>query len=401
MGLSFASARLIMALFFFYSSSMANWLIRIPDVQHKLGMDPATLAICLLGVPIGLVTSMAFSGAVVEWLGPRRAIKIGFPLLLVPLLLPGFAPTPTLLFFALVLVGLGMGPLEVALNVTADRIGRAIGRTVMSRCHAFWSFGLMGGSITGSLAATYNLPPEIHMIVVVICVFVIGEALASRLPHIETAEDDAPKVKTSSFVLPSPKIVLLCLFAFGMLLVEGGIIDWSAIYLRDVFGATPPTTGYALTAFSLVMAFGRLAGDWLSMRYGAVQMGRVCCTVALVGLLVMVFAVNPFMVIAGAAATGFGVSIVFPLAVTAAASREGPPAVNVAALSLLSFSGFLLGPPMVGFVAQFGGYRMGMATLLLATLMSLLLSGEVRPRKPASTRIPAKDGGRDTAAESV
>ena len=401
MGLSFASARLIMALFFFYSSSMANWLIRIPDVQHKLGMDPATLAICLLGVPIGLVTSMAFSGAVVEWLGPRRAIKIGFPLLLVPLLLPGFAPTPTLLFFALVLVGLGMGPLEVALNVTADRIGRAIGRTVMSRCHAFWSFGLMGGSITGSLAATYNLPPEIHMIVVVVCVFVIGEALASRLPHIETAEDDAPKVKTSSFVLPSPKIVLLCLFAFGMLLVEGGIIDWSAIYLRDVFGATPPTTGYALTAFSLVMAFGRLAGDWLSMRYGAVQMGRVCCTVALVGLLVMVFAVNPFMVIAGAAATGFGVSIVFPLAVTAAASREGPPAVNVAALSLLSFSGFLLGPPMVGFVAQFGGYRMGMATLLLATLMSLLLSGEVRPRKPASTRIPAKEGARDTAAESV
>ncbi|MFI5410556.1 MFS transporter [Kaistia sp. UC242_56] len=401
MGLSFASARPIMALFFFYSSSMANWLIRIPDVQHKLGMDPATLAICLLGVPIGLVTSMAFSGAVVEWLGPRRAIKIGFPLLLVPLLLPGFAPTPTLLFFALVLVGLGMGPLEVALNVTADRIGRAIGRTVMSRCHAFWSFGLMGGSITGSLAATYNLPPEIHMIVVVVCVFVIGEALASRLPHIETAEDDAPKVKTSSFVLPSPKIVLLCLFAFGMLLVEGGIIDWSAIYLRDVFGATPPTTGYALTAFSLVMAFGRLAGDWLSMRYGAVQMGRVCCTVALAGLLVMVFAVNPFMVIAGAAATGFGVSIVFPLAVTAAASREGPPAVNVAALSLLSFSGFLLGPPMVGFVAQFGGYRMGMATLLLATLMSLVLSGEVRPRKPASKRIPAEDGARDTAAESV
>jgi len=401
MGLSFASARLIMALFFFYSSSMANWLIRIPDVQHKLGMDPATLAICLLGVPIGLVTSMAFSGAVVEWLGPRRAIKIGFPLLLVPLLLPGFAPTPTLLFFALVLVGLGMGPLEVALNVTADRIGRTIGRTVMSRCHAFWSFGLMGGSITGSLAATYSLPPEIHMIVVVVCVFVIGEALASRLPDIRTTEDDAPKEKTPHFVLPSPKIVLLCLFAFGMLLVEGGIIDWSAIYLRDVFGATPPTTGYALTAFSLVMAFGRLVGDWLSMRYGAMQMARVCCTVALVGLLVMVFAINPFMVIVGAAATGFGVSIVFPLAVTAAASREGPPAVNVAALSLLSFSGFLLGPPMVGFVAQVGGYRMGMATLLLATLMSLLLSGEVRPRKPASTPVPAKDGVRDTAAESV
>ncbi|WP_201404008.1 MFS transporter [Kaistia sp. 32K] len=399
MGLSFASARLIMALFFFYSTSMSNWLIRIPDVQHKLGMEPATLALCLLGVPLGLVTSMAFSGAVVEWLGPRRAIKIGFPLLLAPLLLPGFATTPTLLFLALVLVGLGMGPLEVALNVTADRIGRAIGRTVMSRCHAFWSFGLMGGSITGSLAATYGLSTGVHMIIVVIGVLLIGEALASRLPPVQTAEeDDAPKEKTPHFVLPSPKIVLLCLFAFGMLLVEGGIIDWSAIYLRDVFGSQPPTTGYALTAFSLVMAFGRLVGDWLSMRYGAVKMARVCCTVALAGLLVMVLAVDPFMVIVGAAATGFGVSIVFPLAVTAAASREGPPAVNVAALSLLSFSGFLLGPPMVGFVAQFGGYRMGMATLLLAAVMSLWLSGEVRPRKLGSTKVPA---GKRAAAEAV
>ena len=147
------------------------------------------------------------------------------------------------------------------------------------------------------------------------------------------------------------------------------------------------------------MAFGRLVGDWLSMRYGAVQMARVCCSVALAGLVVMVFAVVGYMVIAGAAATGFGVSIVFPLAVTAAASREGPPAVNVAALSLLSFSGFLLGPPMVGFVAQYGGYRMGMATLLLAALMSLWLSGEGRPRKAGSTPVPAKV--RDTTTESV
>jgi len=401
MGLSFASARLIMALFFFYSSSMSNWLIRIPDVQHKLGMEPATLAICLLGVPIGLVSSMAFSGAVVEWLGARRAIKIGFPLLLAPLLLPGFATSPTMLFIALVLVGLGMGPLEVALNVAADRIGRSLGRTIMSRCHAFWSFGLMGGSITGSLAATYGVSTGIHMIAVVIVVLLVGEALATRLPSLEAPEEPGPKVKTPAFVLPSPKIVLLCLFAFGMLLVEGGIIDWSAIYLRDVFGARPPTTGYALTAFSLVMAFGRLAGDWLSMRYGAVQMARVCCTVALAGLVVMVFAVNPFMVIAGAAATGFGVSIVFPLAVTAAASREGPAAVNVAALALLSFSGFLLGPPMVGFVAQIGGYRMGMATLLLAVIMSLWLSGEVRPRKPGSTPVPPKVAVKDAVSESV
>jgi MFS family permease len=391
MGLSFASARLIMGLFFVYSSSMSNWLIRIPDVQHKLGLEPATLAICLLGVPIGLVTSMAFSGALVERMGPRRAIKVGFLLLLAPLLLPGFASTPTLLFFALVLVGLGMGPLEVALNVMADRIGRSIGRTVMSRCHAFWSFGFMAGGITGSLAATYGLAPGVHMVIVVVIALIVGEALATRLPMANAGEAREPKEKAPVFVIPSPKIVLLCLFAFGMLLVEGGIADWSAIYLRDVFGAKPPVTGFAFTAFGFVMAMGRLAGDWLSMRYGAVTMARVCCAIGLVGLLAMVLAVEPVLVIIGAGLTGFGVSIVFPLAVTAAASREGSPAVNVAALSLLSFSGFLLGPPMIGFVAEVGGLRLGMATLLLAGGMSLWLSGEVRPRKPGSTPVPSKD----------
>ncbi len=398
MGLSFASARLIMALFFVYSGSMSNWLIRIPDVQLKLGLSPAALSFCLLGVPVGLVTSMAFSGPLVERMGPRLAIQVGIVLLLTPLLLPGFATTPTMLFLSLVLVGLGMGPLEVALNVMADRIGRAIGRTVMSRCHAFWSFGFMAGGLTGSIAATYGLPPGIHMMIVVATVFVIGELLATRLPRSQVVADTGePKVKTPAFVVPSPKIVLLCLFAFGMLLVEGGIADWSAIYLRDVFGAKPPVTGFAFTAFGFVMAMGRLVGDWLSMRYGAVTMARICCAIGLVGLLAMVLAVEPVLVIIGAGLTGFGVSIVFPLAVTAAASREGSAAVNVAALSLLSFSGFLIGPPMVGFAAEVGGLRLGMATLLLAAVMSLVLSGEVRPRKPASTAVPAKDAAREAA----
>jgi MFS family permease len=397
MGLSFASARLIMGLFFVYAGSMSNWLIRIPDVQLKLGLSPAALSVCLLGVPVGLVTSMAFSGALVERMGPRRAIKVGFILLLVPLLLPGFATTPTLLFLALVLVGLGMGPLEVALNVMADRIGRSIGRTVMSRCHAFWSFGFMAGGLTGSIAATYGVPPGIHMAIVVATVFVVGEVLATRLPLANVIDSGEPKTKSPVFVVPSPKIVLLCLFAFGMLLVEGGIADWSAIYLRDVFGAKPPVTGFAFTAFGLVMALGRLAGDWLSMRYGAVMMARVCCGVGLIGLLAMVFAVEPVLVIIGAGLTGFGVSIIFPLAVTAAASREGPAAVNVAALSLLSFSGFLIGPPVIGFVAEIGGLRLGMATLLLAAIMSLLLSGEVRPRKASSTAAPAKSAARELA----
>lgn len=382
MAVSFASARLVMALFFFYSFSISNWLIRIPDVQHRLALEPAMLAICLIGMPVGLVTSMAFSGVLVERFGPRNAMRYGFIAFVAALLLPGLAGSAFWLFFALAALGLCMGPVEVGVNVAADRIGVLLGRTIMSRCHGFWSIGLMAGGITGSAAATIGLEPRYHMMIVAAIVLIASQILSVRLPETR-AVTAPPGEKAPVFVLPPRNILMLCFFAFGMLLVEGAITDWSAIYLRDVFGAVPPVTGFAFTAFGFVMAGGRLAGDWLSMRYGPVTMARVCCSVGLVGLLLMVLAVNPLMVIVGAGAAGFGVSIIFPLAVTAAASRGGSPAVNVAALSLLSFTGFLIGPPVIGFVTEFAGLRVGIGTLLIAALASLLLSGQVRVRARA------------------
>lgn len=381
MALSFASARLIMALFFCYSFSLSNWLIRIPDVQQRLALEPATLALCLLGVPVGLVISMAFSGAVVDRVGPRHAIRYGLVAMMAPLTLPGFATGPLFLFLALALVGLGMGPLEVALNVTADRIGTALGRTVMSRCHGFWSVGLMAGGIAGSTAAAMGLAPGPHMLIAIAVTIVMAEILAARLPALAADRQAATAEKAPVFVLPPRSLVALCLFAFGMLLVEGAISDWSAIYMRDVFGTVQPVTGFAFTAFGLLMASGRLMGDFLSTRYGAVAMARLCCLIGLAGLIAMVLAQDSLMVIIGAAMGGFGVSIIFPLAVTAAAQREGSAAVNVAALALLSFSGFLVGPPVIGFVTEFFGLRIGLATLLIPAAMSLVLAGEVGPRR--------------------
>ena len=387
MALSFASARLIMALYFFYSLALSNWLIRIPDVQHHLGLEPATLALCLLGVPVGLVISMAFSGLVVDRVGPRHAIRYGIFGMMLPLMLPGFATGPLFLFLALAVVGLGMGPLEVALNVTADRIGTAIGRTVMSRCHGFWSLGLMAGGVTGSAAATIGLVPGPHMVITIIATIIIAELLAARLPLLPAERAATSGEKAPVFVLPPRSIVALCLFAFGMLLVEGAITDWSPIYMRDVFGTVQPVTGFAFTAFGLLMAAGRLMGDFLSTRYGPATMARVCCLIGLAGLTLMVLATTPILVIAGAAMGGFGVSIIFPLAVTAAAQRDGSAAVNVAALSLLSFSGFLVGPPVIGFVTEFFGLRIGLATLLIPAAMSLALAGEVGVRRRASAAL--------------
>ncbi|HET7714400.1 MAG TPA: MFS transporter, partial [Bauldia sp.] len=172
----------------------------------------------------------------------------------------------------------------------------------------------------------------------------------------------------------------LCIFAFGMLLVEAAALDWSSVFMRSVMEATPFRAGVGFAAFTVAMAVGRFMGDWAAGRFGPVAVARSCGLIALAGLLVLVTAPVFLQAVVGLAAIGLGVSVAVPLAVSAAASRgDRPAAVNVAALSLISFSGFLFEPPLVGFGAEWSGsLRVGIAMLIPAIVASILLASHVR-----------------------
>jgi MFS family permease len=383
--------RLTMAVFFVQPLAFGAWLPRIPDVQQHLGLGPAGLSLALLGLPVGILLTLPFAGRLVGRTGPRTAIFYGFIAFVVAVALPVWAWNTASLFVALMLTGSSMSTLELGLNVMADSVEKRGGRIIMSTCHGFWSLGMMCGSLIGSGLAALHVAPHWAMPLLSVVLLPVSLVVAAALPaHTPEPETEQPASPTR-LALPDPLLLGICVFALGIAMTEGAMADWSAVFLRDDLAAGPGIAGIGYTVFALLVAAGRFTGDYLKKRYGPVPLARACGACAIVGLGAVLLAPNTPLAIAAFGVVGIGVSVGFPLAVTAAAGVPGrPAAISVATLSFISLIGFLVGPPLIGFVAQAAGLRTGLSTLLVPLLLSLMLAGMLRPRNARSnTTAPA------------
>lgn len=375
----FTPTRLIMVVFMMHSIIMTNWFPRIPDMKATLGVGTGNLSLGLLGASIGTMVALPFAGQIVEWLSPRRTIFVAFIFYCLGFALVGWAWSVPSLFAALFLAGLFLPIVDVAMNVEADRIEGSLGRRIMNTCHGFWSVGSIIGGLTGAGFAYLEVDIRWHMLIVGAVSVPIVMIVAARLPRIaaEPVKTGGPRFRIA---IPTLSLLPVCIFAFGMLLVEAAALDWSSLFMRSVMGSTPLGAGVGFAAFTVAMAVGRFLGDWASVRYGPVAVARSCGVIGLVGLLALVTAPFFLLAVLGLAAIGLGVSVAVPLAVSAAASRgDRPASVNVAALSLISFSGFLFEPPLVGHAAEWSGsLRIGIAMVIPAMIASIFLAGHVR-----------------------
>jgi MFS family permease len=377
--------RLTMLVFFLQPIAFGSWLPRIPEVQSALGLGPAGLALVLLGLPCGTLLTLPFAGPIVGRIGARAAIRIGNVLYAMAVSLPAFAGNPVLLFITLALVGSTISFLELGLNVQADRVEKATGSLIMSTSHGFWSLGIMAGSLIGSGFAALAVPPTWAIMLVAAFVLAAGLAVAQLLPDYgadPVAATTASEPSSAAWRLPGTALLGICLFTFGVTMTEGAMADWSAIFLRDMLGAGNGLAGLGYSVFALCVAAARFGGDRLKARFGAVTLARGCVSLALVGIGLLAFASSLPFALVGFGIIGLGASVGFPLAVTAAAGlTEGTPSANVAVLSFVALLGFLVGPPIIGFVAQVIDLRIGLATLVPFLILSLTLTGRLRSRR--------------------
>lgn len=373
--------RLIMAVFFLQPIAFGCWLPRIPEIQARLSLGPADLAMALLGLPVGTLLTLPFAGRFVARIGGRATILYGFMVFLVLVSLPAFATSMPMLFCLLALLGVALSTLELGLNVEADDIEKTAGVEIMSRCHGFWSLGIMAGSLIGAALLALRLPPEWSILGVAVAVLPLAILVSARLPRPQVKELEPHLQKPAGLHLPSKALLAVSLFVFGITMTEGAIADWSAVYLKGIFQTTGMTTGIGYTIFALMAAAGRFAGDAMKGRFGAVTTARLCGCSSLLGLGIVLLAPNAATALVGFAAVGFGVSVGFPLAVTASASiGDRPAAENVAILTFIALAGFLVGPPMIGFVAEVSSLRIGLATLLPTLCLSLALTHVLAPK---------------------
>jgi len=365
----------VAAIFFINGAATANWLVRIPAVQAKLGLSEGALGVALLGVAVGALLAMPRAGHLVARYGSRPVTRVGALMFGATFLFPALAPNPFVLVLALVGLGAGHGTLDVAMNAQAATVERRYGRPIMSSFHALWSAGGLAGSAIGGLVAHHGVGPAAHLITTALIAgtlaIVVTGGMLPAAADVDTGE--------ASPARPRGIVLTLGIMAFCVLLGEGAMADWSALYLRDVTGAAPGAAAAGYAAFSLAMAAGRFAGDALTLRFGATPLVRGGGVLAALGLGLALVAGSSWAAIIGFGAVGAGFSVAFPLMLAKAGSLPGTtPGTAIATVSVFGYTGFLAGPPLIGFVSQATSLRGGLLVVVLTSLTVAALAGGFR-----------------------
>ena len=385
----------VSAVFFLTGAGTANWAVRIPAVQSRLGLSNGRLGIALLGVSAGAIVAMPVAGHLVARHGSRPvtwAAAIAFALSLV---LPAQAPSFGLLVAALVAVGLANGVLDVAMNAQAAAVQQRYAEPIMGRVHALYSFGGLVGAVVGGRIAAAGIGAAPHLAGVGLAVGIGASAVVlGMLPgHTDAAPQRLPAGGQLRVLLP------LGVLAFCVLFGEGAMMNWSAVYLRNVIRTGPGMAAAGFAAFSLMMTIGRAVGDTLTMRLGAVRLARTGGVLAVVGVATALLLPHALPVVIGFGAVGAGLSIIFPMVLAAAARTPGlVPGASIAMVSMCGYTGLLAGPPLIGAVANVASLRGGLALVIVSSALMLVLSRAVGGAWRPSGTMDAVVRRRQTAA---
>ncbi|MFC6085925.1 MFS transporter [Sphaerisporangium aureirubrum] len=359
----------ISALFFILGSGFGSWAVRIPDVQAEFALSKPMLGTALLAIAIGSLIGMALAGA----LAARRdaapgtrdyAVAFAVALALIPHA-PGYAG----LCLALLLFGAVNGMLGVAMNAQASLFEQRLGIPILSSCHGIFSLGALGGSLSSGALADAGVSPAVHLAGAGALLTVLAMVIAPFLIHAPPARG------TPAFALPDRGLLAFGVLAFCGLLCEGAVTDWSTVYLRDQMDASPGAAGTGYAAFACAMAAGRLIGDRLGVAWGPRRLVRAAGGVALLGAVVILLTPSTIVAVTGFAFLGTGLSVVFPSTLAAAAGHARDRVDGaIAAVSTVGYFGFLMGPPVIGYIASLTGLRGGLAIVAVCACGVVVLA---------------------------
>ena len=391
MGLSMPQHKRVFACFFLYSFCMGGFFPRLAEIQRAMGVGEGALGLALIGVAAGTLISLTFGAQFIERMGHRRTLLGLLPALPLFYVAASHATTPLLMFLCLFPAGILVGAVEVVVNLEADRVEHMSGRRIMNRSHAFWSIGFFSASAIGALMAYLGVSPQLHLAGVVLVVFAITVLLLGKFEAAPLREADHhhADIEAPRFATPTAAILVLVVVTLPAMVLEGAGFDWSAIYMRDVFGSSAFWGGVAVATGAAAQALTRYFADGFVERHSPVFVARALLSVLALGDVMVFVAPMPWASLLGFALMGVGSSAIFPLAMSAAAQRtDRPSTVNVSSLAQTAFVSFLLAPPLLGFVAQSLGIRWSFGIALPLVLASLWLAGVLGASTVRSRALP-------------
>lgn len=367
--------RISVSTFFFIAGlNFATWASRIPDIKLKLHLTDAGFGTVLFALPVGLMTSLPLSGWLVSKYGSKQMALLAalcYPVLLTML---GVTNTSWQLAGVLFVFGVFGNLLNISVNTQAVGVESLYGRSIMASFHGVWSVAGFTGAFVGTLLISLGFTPFIHFAVV--CV---ASALTALAIHRYSLPKDINKGYQKIFAKPDAALLKLGVIAFCCMISEGTMFDWSGIYFQKVVQVPKELTTLGYVAFMSTMAGGRFTGDWLANRIGKKTMLQVSGVIIAAGLLTAVIFPHIVTATLGFLLVGMGVSSVVPLVYgEAGKSKNMSPGVALAAVSSIGFLGFLIGPPMIGFISQAFNLRWSFTLIAVLGFCTSILSGKVK-----------------------
>ena len=368
------SARISVGLVFLIHGIVSgSWLARIPAIQQSLHLSNAELGFTLLAASAGAGFTMFWISRLIRRVGSAAVSKwSSFAFcLIVPA--PAFASNGFLLATALFLYGVLACAMDVGMNTQAVDVERLYERPIMVGFHALFSLGGLIGAAIGGFAAAHHMGPAAHLSGIAVVMFLV------TFYAIQNLLADPPEVAASMGVAKFPLRPLLALgvISFCILLGEGAMADWSAVYLTQFAGQGTAATGYAV--FSLAMAAGRFGGDYLRARLGSVRLVRVGSLLAAIGLAIGLTLGGVAAGLFGFFCAGAGFSSIFPIALSAAGRKAMPrPEAGIATVTAVGYVAFLAGPPAIGVLSEWVSLRDALFLVSALSLVCTFLAGFVR-----------------------
>ncbi|MFI5139234.1 MAG: MFS transporter [Sphingobacteriales bacterium] len=362
------------AMFFMAGLCFASWTSRIVTIQHTMGLSYAALGAVLFSLPVGLMCSLPFSGWIITKIGSKKLLLGAVMFYGFALVSLGLSQNTFQLIISLFCYGFAGNTINISVNTQAVAVESLYSKPIMASFHGLWSLGGFTGAGIGIFMIGHGVSPFHHFIAILV-VLSIGVFISSGYLYDDAG--GAKKSSSSSVTFQTIIKLFIPLFtlgtiAFCSMICEGAMFDWSNIYFKKVVLAPPSLVGVGFAAFMSTMAAGRwFFADRFAHRYGLKRTLQVSGSLTAAGLLIAAFLPYFYTTIAGFLLVGVGVCAVVPMVYSAAGkSKEMSPGVAITVVSTIGFVGFLVGPPVIGFIA-------GLATLQASFLFIAIMGASV------------------------
>jgi MFS family permease len=363
----------VITIFLVNGAGLANWLTRVPAIKDTINASKLEMSFVLLGPAIGALISFPITGYLLGRFGSRPLTILMSLLTCVALALISVGSSLASFFILLFIFGFCNAATDVSMNAQAADVEAGLGTPIMSSFHGMFSVGgIIGAAIAGFLAGRgVGLFPHLPVVAVILALANIMAAF--YLLPTKPQRSDAP-----IFALPSKAVLIVGLVGFCALVGEGAMGDWSALYLRDELATGEGFAAYGYGAFAVAMTVGRFIGDELTKRFGAKNLVIGGGLLTAIGLTLGLVMHTTWSVLFGFASVGLGLSVMFPIMVSMAAQQSpNNKGAAIAAVATMGYTGFLLGPPLIGFVSHYTSLTWGLGVVVLLSLVIAVLGSRL------------------------